>query len=221
MQAIVATVGTTGDILPAISIARLLAARGHDVRLIANAAFANLASTAGIPFNPVGDARHLREAFHRDELWDNQTGFRLFAGSVMLPAIWPMAAAIRSAAERAPSFVVAFTFALGAIMAGRQLRVPTARIVLSPAAADQDSRLMRNIALATQLVGVSTGAQGIGARDLNSHDWPVPSVVCWPRAVSARDDRHWIPLRRGRERSSILLATVLGIGCPAGCGLRW
>lgn len=61
MRAILMPVGSHGDVLPMVGLARALAARGVDVCLLANPVFAEAAQTAGVRLCPLGSP----EDYHR------------------------------------------------------------------------------------------------------------------------------------------------------------
>lgn len=58
MRTVLASIGTTGDILPVVWLGEELRRRGHSVTLALPPNYAELASSAGIPFAPLGPHIH-------------------------------------------------------------------------------------------------------------------------------------------------------------------
>src|SRR5262249_55978118 len=71
MHAIIASVGTRGDILPAIAVGRLMRAQGYDVSLLANPAFTSLIEGSEIAFVPIGDEGRFRAMIDSADYWDH------------------------------------------------------------------------------------------------------------------------------------------------------
>lgn len=69
MQVHLVAVGTHGDVLPILALARALQRRGHDAALAAPAPFAAAALRAGVPFEPLGTAADYERFVADPELW--------------------------------------------------------------------------------------------------------------------------------------------------------
>ena len=68
MRALLATIGSDGDVQPILALAQRLLARGHDVTLAASDRSAARAASLGIPFAPIGppwDAAEIEKTFVR------------------------------------------------------------------------------------------------------------------------------------------------------------
>jgi UDP:flavonoid glycosyltransferase YjiC (YdhE family) len=134
MRLLIAVVGTLGDVLPAVAVGRLAARRGHEVRVIANPAFARLVAEAGLEPVPVGRVAEVQALVEHPAYWDPDRGFHWFAQQAVLPGLKPVAEAVeRHAAGPARPVVAALNYAYGACHAGERLALPTARLLTQPA----------------------------------------------------------------------------------------
>jgi UDP:flavonoid glycosyltransferase YjiC (YdhE family) len=133
MRLLIAVVGTLGDVLPAVAVGRLAARRGHEVRVIANPAFAGLVGEAGLQPVPVGRVAEFQDLVEHPAYWDPDRGFRWFARQAVLPALRPVAEAVERHAGPGGTVVAALNYAYGACHAGERLGLPTARLLTQPA----------------------------------------------------------------------------------------
>jgi len=117
---------------PLVWLARLLAARGHDVCVVAQAAVAEIPQRAGLRTRSVGDAQQQLAITRHPDIWNPWRGFRLLAGEFpgwareMIPAI---------EAEILPgrTVVLGGGIAFAARIVGEARRLPHATVQLQPA----------------------------------------------------------------------------------------
>lgn len=127
---IVAAVGTAGDTLPLIGLARHLVTRGHDVDLLAFDAFALPAQQAGLNFHRVGEVG-LYEVLARDAtVWYWHTGFRSLWK--YLNAAMPDCVAHVVRLRRSGTVLVASSGAVGLRLAHEKHGLPLATVHMSP-----------------------------------------------------------------------------------------
>lgn len=134
MRVALYTLGTFGDFLPLLSVARHLAAQGADVAMLGNELFEPHARAHGLAFHAVSAAAQYRQTYAADHTW-SPTGRLRHTLEYHLPAIAPTYAALVRLHGRAPLDVIACSGFLysGAVMAARALRVKCVPILLSPA----------------------------------------------------------------------------------------
>lgn len=134
MRVALYTLGTFGDFLPLLSIARHLAAQGADVVMLGNELFEPHARARGVAFYAVSDAAKYRQTYAADHTW-SPSGRLRHTLEYHLPAIAPTYAELVRLHGHAPLDVIACSGFLysGAVMAARALRVKCVPILLSPA----------------------------------------------------------------------------------------
>ena len=131
MNVILAALGSHGDVHPFIGIGLGLRARGHRVRVVANAYFTPLIEDVGVEAISLGTAEEYKRMAANPALWRRFRGTRTafsFVGSF----IRPVYDAIASNFIAGQTVVGASTLALGARVAQDHLGVPTASIHLQP-----------------------------------------------------------------------------------------
>ena len=70
MHAVLASLGTDGDILPIIGLGSTLRARGHQVTLVAAGNYSSLASDHDLPFRELVSARDMEALFANADVWN-------------------------------------------------------------------------------------------------------------------------------------------------------
>ena len=130
-KCILIAIGSAGDVHPMIGIGRTMAARGHDVVLIASGHFADAAAGAGLRLVPLGTDAEYRAMAGDARLWHPTRGFGYIAQRVTA-SLRPLYDLI--AAEHVPGRTVgaATTLALAARIAQDKLGFPLATIHLQP-----------------------------------------------------------------------------------------
>ncbi|HVS37400.1 MAG TPA: nucleotide disphospho-sugar-binding domain-containing protein [Gemmataceae bacterium] len=74
MHAILASLGTDGDVIPYVGLGARLRARGHRVTVAANENFRSLALEHGLAFHPLVTAEETRALFANPDFWDPLKG---------------------------------------------------------------------------------------------------------------------------------------------------
>jgi UDP:flavonoid glycosyltransferase YjiC (YdhE family) len=131
MRALLIPLGSHGDVHPFVGLGKALAARGHDVTLITNPLFADLAARVGLDFAPVGDEAGMRHAIDNPDLWHPTRGFRLVMG-MLTQLLRPVHDLIRERYVPGETVVAAQMTAFGARVAHDSLGVPLVTVHLQP-----------------------------------------------------------------------------------------
>lgn len=127
---IIAAVGTAGDTLPLIALAKHLASRGHDIDFLAFDAFAVPAQEAGLAFHRVGE-QGLYDLLARDEtVWYWHTGFRSLWK--YLAAALPGTIAHVERLRRNDTILIASSGAVGLRIAQEKYGLPLVTVHMSP-----------------------------------------------------------------------------------------
>ncbi len=131
MHFIVAASGSHGDVHPLIGVGRALAARGHDVSVVSNERYADLAE--GLDFIGATTAEELADVLAS---FDVTRLSRTFAGLMRDLLVTPMRRLHEAILGRLreDSVIVAFPLVLGARLAHDQLGVPFVSCQLAPSA---------------------------------------------------------------------------------------
>jgi rhamnosyltransferase subunit B len=127
---IIAAVGTAGDTLPLIALAKHLASRGHDIDFLAFDAFAVPAQEAGLVFHRVGE-QGIYDLLARDEtVWYWHTGFRSLWK--YLAAALPGTLAHVERLRRNDTILIASSGAVGLRIAQEKYSLPLVTVHMSP-----------------------------------------------------------------------------------------
>ena len=101
MRFAVVTLGSLGDVLPFLAIAKELVRRGHDVELLSNPRFEALVRQHGVRFYPIGSERDADRTEAHPDLWHPVRGLGVLWRHLVAPALKPSLARIeRSAAPK-------------------------------------------------------------------------------------------------------------------------
>lgn len=79
LRFILAPLGSAGDVHPLVWLGQVLSARGHEVRMVAQAAVAEIPRRAGLPTRAVGDAEAQLAITRHPDLWNPWRAFRVLA----------------------------------------------------------------------------------------------------------------------------------------------
>src|SRR5262245_39369466 len=124
MRAILAAVGSAGDLNPVIAVGRALRARGHRVTMLANDHFARTIRAAGIEFVSTGSAEQFRWAVSDPAIWHWAKAWSVECERLIGPALLPTYQAIEAAHVPGETVVVGNHLAYGALLAREKLGVP-------------------------------------------------------------------------------------------------
>jgi rhamnosyltransferase subunit B len=131
LRVLLPTLGSAGDVHPAIALALALKARGHRATVITNPLFQPLIEQMGLGFLPVGTIDDVYAAIVDPNLWHRRRGFEVVARRVIVPVIATMYRLIEAHAD-ADTVVAASGISLGARIAQDKLAIPTATVHLQP-----------------------------------------------------------------------------------------
>jgi UDP:flavonoid glycosyltransferase YjiC (YdhE family) len=131
MHAILATVGTDGDVFPHLGLGRALRARGHRVTLAGPETFRDHASALGLEFGPLVTAAEVGRMLADPDLWHPLRSGLMMArwGRPMMPRQYETLAEL--ARERG-AVLVANPGLLPARLVQEKLKVPLASLLLQP-----------------------------------------------------------------------------------------
>jgi rhamnosyltransferase subunit B len=132
MQVLLITFGSSGDLLPLLSLANGLKARDHNVSFAGSSSFARQVSAAGFDFDSVFDAARVQVPVEDARQWDLNRIWTLGWQRVMAPAMRPTYELIRERMKRGPCVVIAHWVAFGARLAAEKLGMPLCTVYFSP-----------------------------------------------------------------------------------------
>lgn len=84
------TLGSSGDVLPLITLARAMLKRGHACSIIANPVFKNIVQTGGIDFIELGTTLQYQELTQDPALFQPTRAFSVIAKKGILPLLEPL-----------------------------------------------------------------------------------------------------------------------------------
>ena len=133
MRAILAPVGSAGDVHPFLGLGAALAERGHEVVVACNAHFAPLVRQLGFEFREVGTESGYRAVLADPRLWESIRGVRLVLRLSAEGLTGRLYEAIRACHEPGRSVIVGHSIAFGARVARDALGAPLTTVHLQPA----------------------------------------------------------------------------------------
>jgi rhamnosyltransferase subunit B len=131
MRVLIATAGSSGDVLPFVALGNEFKRRGHDVRIYCNPKFEHYAREHDLPFVGVGSAEKHNAFLNSAQSTDPRKGMKMVAEGVinLVPMFYE--AMVRDIVP-GKTIVIGSTFAFGARLVGEKNGVATAVIHLSP-----------------------------------------------------------------------------------------
>jgi rhamnosyltransferase subunit B len=126
-------VGSSGDVNHFAGIGSILKHRGHRVTLIANGAFASLATAAGLNFEEVGSAESYNRIMADPRIADWRSATRLVVREGLLRKILPYYERVLKLHEPGCTVLVSNGAALGARIAQDELELPGITVLVTPA----------------------------------------------------------------------------------------
>lgn len=132
MRVLIAAVGSHGDVLPFIGLAKAFQARGHAVRLYTNPYFEAVVRGAGIDLAPVATVAELESFLADPDLLHSLRGMRLI-GKGLAEALPELYAAMERDAQPANTITIGSTLAFAPRLLREKRGIPTATIHLAPA----------------------------------------------------------------------------------------
>jgi len=82
---VLATCGTTGDILPFLEIGKYLCSKHHDVVFMTNPYFEDVVRSNGLAFTPFGTREQYMDALNDPAMWNPKRGFQVFWAKTIRP----------------------------------------------------------------------------------------------------------------------------------------
>lgn len=132
LDVLLPTIGSAGDVHPAIELGSGLKQRGHRATVVTHPFFEQQIRDAGLEFVPLGREANVAELLRDPRLWHPTKAFGFIAEHAIIPAMEPLYRIIEQRQSR--SLVVAASgICLGARVAQEKLGVPTATVHLQPA----------------------------------------------------------------------------------------
>jgi len=132
LDVLLPTIGSAGDVHPAIELGIGLRQRGHRATVVTHPYFEQQIRDAGLEFVAVGREANVDELLRDPRLWHPTKSFGFIAEHAILPAIEPLYRIIEQRQSR-ELVVAASGISFGARVAQEKLGVPTATVHLQPA----------------------------------------------------------------------------------------
>ena len=132
MNILIMAVGSYGDVLPLVGIARELRSRGHDVTFFTNEHFADLVQQAGLNIVPLGTVADYEALANHPDLWHPHKGWRLLMKRLASPQLQSAYFTLCDHVKPGGTILVSSTLALAARLVQETHRVPHATVHFSP-----------------------------------------------------------------------------------------
>lgn len=143
VRILIQTLGSSGDVLPFVTLGRALAARGHDVRVWANAAFRDRVEAAGLVWREAGSAAAFCAAQEDPDLWHPRKGVGVVLRKGVVPSLEPVVRALRAEVEPGRTLLVSGSLGFAARVVGEATHTPHATVHLAPSVYRSLRRLPR------------------------------------------------------------------------------
>jgi rhamnosyltransferase subunit B len=131
IRVLIAALGSHGDVHPFLGLGQTLAARGHEVRLIAPAMYEVMARLVGLQFVPIGTVEQFERHSSRADLWHPRKGFQVMAEATG-EFLGDYYRAITENCEPGRTILVLSSLALAGRVAQEVMGVPAVTVHLSP-----------------------------------------------------------------------------------------
>ncbi|MCA9500110.1 MAG: glycosyltransferase, partial [Nitrospira sp.] len=132
MTILILAVGSYGDVLPLVGMARQLQQRGHTVTMFTNAHFKKLVHQAGVEFVAMGTADDYDAMADNPTLWHPQKGWRLIMKRVVSSALPETYRLLKSQVIRGNTILVSSTLGFAARLLQETHHIPHATVHFSP-----------------------------------------------------------------------------------------
>lgn len=132
MKFVFLPLGSAGDLHPMIWLARGVAARGHEVVMIAQAKVADMPRAAGLKVVEVGDPVAQEKLLHNPDIWHPKKGFKVLGGLFPVWAREMLPLVKAEAAGRSDVVTVAAGIALAGVLAREAWKIPSITVQLQP-----------------------------------------------------------------------------------------
>lgn len=142
MRVLIAAVGSHGDVLPFIGLAKAFQARGHEVRLYTNPHFQPMVQGAGIDLVPVSTTELFESFLANPDALHSLRGMRLIGGG-LAEALPELYAAMARDAEPGNTMTVGSTLAFAPRFLQEKQGIPTVTVHLAPSVFRSSGQLPR------------------------------------------------------------------------------
>jgi len=132
MNILIVAVGSYGDVLPLVGLAKTLLNRGHDVTFFTNEHFADLVRQAGLNFVPLGTVADYEAIANHPDLWHPHKGWRLLMKRLSSPKLQSAYATLCDHLKPGATIMVSSTLAFAARLVQETHHVPHATVHFSP-----------------------------------------------------------------------------------------
>ena len=132
MNMLVVAIGSYGDVLPLVGLARELKKRGHTVTFFTNDHFAQLIQRAGLDFVALGTAAEYDSIANHPDLWHPQKGWKVVGSAAVSNALRSAYSLLRAQIIPGNTVMVSSTLGFAVRLLQESHHIPTATVHLSP-----------------------------------------------------------------------------------------
>lgn len=132
MEILIPTIGSSGDVIPFLTLGKALAKRGHQVTILANQVFKQIILENDLAFTELGSQTSYEKVTYDPDLWHPQKAFQLIAREFVLPSMRPLVEAIREF-DPQKTLILACGFCFGARLVQEKWGYHTLTVHLQPA----------------------------------------------------------------------------------------
>jgi rhamnosyltransferase subunit B len=132
MNFVILAVGSYGDVLPLVGMAKQLLHRGHTVTVSTNEHFGELVRKAEVQFVPIGTAREYDAMANNPALWNPHTGWRLIMKRLVSGALEEAYLSLTSTVTQTKTVMISSTLGFAARLVQETHHIPHATVHLSP-----------------------------------------------------------------------------------------
>ncbi|WP_342349484.1 nucleotide disphospho-sugar-binding domain-containing protein [uncultured Nitrospira sp.] len=132
MTILILAVGSYGDVLPLVGMARQLQQRGHTVTVFTSAHFTELVQKTGVEFVAIGTAEDYNAMANNPALWHPHKGWRLIMKRVVSGALEESYSLLKSKIIQGNTILVSSTLGFAARLLQETLYIPHATVHFSP-----------------------------------------------------------------------------------------
>ena len=125
------TLGSSGDVIPLLSLSQAMNKRGYQAKLIASPVFQNLASETNVDLIPLGTEQQFNAMLNNPNLWHPTRGFSVIVQHGILPFLRPLFDIIRTFDPK-NTLIVSPLLLFGAHLAHEKYGYPLVTLQLQP-----------------------------------------------------------------------------------------
>lgn len=132
MTILILAVGSYGDVLPLVGMARELQRRGHTVTVFTSAHFTELVQKTGVEFVPIGTAEDYDVMANNPALWHPHKGWRLIMKRLVSNALQETYSLLKAKVIQGDTLLVSSTLGFAARLIQETHHIPHATVHFSP-----------------------------------------------------------------------------------------